>query len=91
MKTKFRKTGDPGPKVPAADAGQQRPAEPPAGGRATGGQGRPERRSDPATQRIRKGGGPVDRAFYSCGCGYVFLAEVSTTVKCPYCHAGQAW
>jgi len=49
------------------------------------------RSSDPATQRIREAGGPIDRGFYSCGCGYVFVADVSTTVKCPYCQAGQAW
>ena len=44
----------------------------------------PERRS-------REGGGPNDRAFYSCGCGYAFEAHVSTSVRCPHCNAGQAW
>jgi hypothetical protein len=91
MKTKFRKAGNPEAQVPATDADQSRPAEPPAGRRAAGGQARPKRSSDPATQRIREAGGPIDRAFYSCGCGYVFVADVSTTVKCPYCQAGQAW
>jgi hypothetical protein len=90
MKTRFRKAGDPGPRVPAADGEQPRSGETDAGRRAVLGE-RAERSSDPATQRIREGGGPIDRAFYSCGCGYVFVAEVSTTVKCPYCHAGQAW
>jgi hypothetical protein len=91
MKTKFRRAGNPGPQVPAPGGEKQPPPEPPAGRPQDRGQGRPERSSDPATQRIREAGGPIDRAFYSCGCGYVFVAEVSTTVKCPYCHAGQAW
>jgi len=47
--------------------------------------------SDLAVQRVREAGGPVDRACYSCECGYVFLAPVSTTVMCPNCEAGQAW
>jgi hypothetical protein len=47
--------------------------------------------SDLAVERVRDAGGPVDRASYSCECGYVFLAPVSTTVTCPHCQAGQAW
>ena len=47
--------------------------------------------SDPAVARVRAAGGPVDRAFYSCACGYVFSAPVSTTVHCPHCGVGQAW
>jgi len=39
----------------------------------------------------RDAGGPVDRASYSCECGCVFLAPVSTSVSCPHCHVGQAW
>ena len=46
---------------------------------------------DPAVQRVREAGGPLDRASYSCECGFVFLAPVSTTVKCPHCDTGQAW
>jgi hypothetical protein len=49
------------------------------------------RPSDPAAQRVREAGGPLDRASYTCVCGYVFLAPVSTTVACPHCHAAQAW
>jgi hypothetical protein len=49
------------------------------------------RPSDPAAQRVRDAGGPLDRASYTCVCGYVFLAPVSTTVECPHCHAAQAW
>ena len=44
----------------------------------------PERRS-------REAGGPQDRACYSCECGYVFSALVSTSVSCPHCGQGQAW
>jgi hypothetical protein len=91
MKTRFRKLGTPEPQVATADPEHSRSAEPPAARRATPAKARAERSSDPATQRIREAGGPIDRAFYSCGCGYVFVAEVSTTVKCPYCQAGQAW
>jgi hypothetical protein len=91
MKTRFRKAGNPGPRVPAADAEQPRSAEPVARHRPVREEGGPGRVSDAATQRIRKAGGPIDRGFYRCGCGYVFVADVSTTVKCPYCHAGQAW
>jgi len=45
----------------------------------------------PAERRMRGAGGPDDRACYSCGCGFVFVAPVSTTVHCPHCDAGQAW
>jgi len=40
---------------------------------------------------VRDSGGPLDRALYSCSCGYVFDAAVSTTVSCPHCGTGQAW
>jgi hypothetical protein len=46
---------------------------------------------DLAVERVRRAGGPVDRASYTCGCGYMFLAAVSTTVACPHCKAPQAW
>jgi len=46
---------------------------------------------DPAVQRAREAGGPVDMACYACECGYLFVASVSTTVSCPHCGAGQAW
>jgi rubrerythrin len=42
-------------------------------------------------QRVRRAGGPLDRACYTCACGYIFTAEVSTSVACPHCGAGQAW
>jgi hypothetical protein len=46
---------------------------------------------DPAAQRVREAGGPVDRASYACPCGYLFRASVSTSVVCPHCGADQAW
>ncbi|MFP5361993.1 MAG: hypothetical protein ACLGI5_04620 [Thermoleophilia bacterium] len=42
-------------------------------------------------RRMRDAGGPDDRACYSCGCGFVFVAPVSTSVQCPHCDTGQAW
>jgi hypothetical protein len=45
----------------------------------------------PAERRMRDAGGPNDRACYSCGCGFVFIAPVSTSVHCPHCAAEQAW
>jgi hypothetical protein len=42
-------------------------------------------------RRVREAGGPDDRAQYTCTCGYVFHADVSTSVACPHCGAGQAW
>ena len=46
---------------------------------------------DPAVERVREAGGPVDRAYYTCSCGYLFSASVSTTVSCPQCGSDQAW
>jgi rubrerythrin len=46
---------------------------------------------DIAVERVRASGGPLDRASYSCQCGYLFAAPVSTTVQCPHCGASQAW
>jgi hypothetical protein len=44
-----------------------------------------------AERRLRASGGPDDRANYSCSCGYMFEARVSTSVRCPHCGSGQAW
>ncbi|MGN6169686.1 MAG: hypothetical protein ACTHQQ_16170 [Solirubrobacteraceae bacterium] len=41
--------------------------------------------------RIHEGGPPQDQAVYTCQCGYVFEATVSTSVDCPHCGATQAW
>jgi hypothetical protein len=46
---------------------------------------------DPAVQRAREAGGPLDTASYTCQCGYLFRANVSTTVACPHCGVDQAW
>jgi hypothetical protein len=39
----------------------------------------------------RHGGASQDRALYTCHCGYVFDALVSTSVGCPHCGRTQAW
>jgi hypothetical protein len=44
-----------------------------------------------AEKRARASGGPEDRAFYTCSCGYAFEAHVSTSVSCPHCGTPQAW
>lgn len=44
-----------------------------------------------AERRLREGGGPEDQATYGCSCGYVFEADVSTSVACPHCGTAQAW
>jgi len=49
------------------------------------------RECDPAVEQARRAGGPLDTAVYTCGCGYLFSAAVSTTVTCPHCGTGQAW
>jgi hypothetical protein len=49
------------------------------------------RSCDPAAQRVREAGGPVDQASYVCSCGYLFSASVSTSVSCPHCGSAQAW
>ena len=41
--------------------------------------------------RRRELGPAQDQALYSCSCGYVFEAPVSTSVGCPHCGAAQAW
>ena len=43
------------------------------------------------TRDARRGGGPEDQALYSCMCGYVFTAKVTTSVDCPHCGVEQAW
>ncbi|HTW43039.1 MAG TPA: hypothetical protein VMD79_12060 [Solirubrobacteraceae bacterium] len=49
------------------------------------------RACDPAVERVREAGGPVDHASYACACGYLFRAAVSTSVSCPNCGTDQAW
>lgn len=51
----------------------------------------PQRRT-PAPGRSRRDHGPLqDNALYTCHCGFVFQAAVTTTVDCPHCGSGQAW
>jgi hypothetical protein len=76
-----RGRGAPGsepPREPAAQAStpSAKPSTPPV---------------DLAVQRVRDAGGPVDQASYTCQCGYLFSATVSTTVMCPHCGTDQAW
>jgi len=47
---------------------------------------------DPVSSRHRRDAGiSQDRALYSCDCGLVFHAPVSTSVGCPECGSTQAW
>jgi hypothetical protein len=43
------------------------------------------------TRAARRGGGPQDEALYSCSCGFVFRAPVTTAISCPHCATEQAW
>ncbi|HEY1716532.1 MAG TPA: hypothetical protein VGG07_26785 [Solirubrobacteraceae bacterium] len=45
----------------------------------------------PVKRRRREVGGMQDEAVYSCECGFVFHAPVSTSVGCPHCGGAQAW
>jgi hypothetical protein len=36
-------------------------------------------------------GPPQDRATYKCSCGYIFQADVTTSVGCPHCGSELAW
>lgn len=51
----------------------------------------PTAASAPVTRREREAGACHDEARYSCQCGFVFQASVSTSVGCPHCGATQAW
>ena len=42
-------------------------------------------------RKIREDVPYEDHAIYTCECGYVFEADVSTSVGCPYCGRYQAW
>ncbi|MFZ1993637.1 MAG: hypothetical protein WAU75_05970 [Solirubrobacteraceae bacterium] len=47
--------------------------------------------STSGTRRRREAGGLQDEAVYTCQCGFVFHAPVSTSVGCPHCGGAQAW
>ncbi|HEV7584193.1 MAG TPA: hypothetical protein VGO14_00280 [Solirubrobacteraceae bacterium] len=76
---------------PARRASRRRSTQQSSAGGAETHRATASRPDDSATQRVRDAGGPIDRASYSCECGLLFQAKVSTTVKCPHCGAGQAW
>lgn len=44
-----------------------------------------------AQRRRREAGVSQDKAVYTCSCGFVFQALVSTSVDCPHCGDAQAW
>jgi hypothetical protein len=55
---------------------------------------RPRRRAaavTPSRERTRRANVSEDAATYTCGCGYVFKAAVTTSVGCPHCGESQAW
>ena len=45
----------------------------------------------PSRERNQRANVSQDAALYSCGCGYVFKAPVTTSVGCPHCGTSQAW
>jgi hypothetical protein len=45
----------------------------------------------PARERNKRANVNQDAALYSCCCGYVFTAPVTTSVGCPHCGIAQAW
>jgi hypothetical protein len=59
--------------------------------RAAGSLEAPSGPADLDVGRAQAAGGPVDLATYTCGCGLLFSAPVSTTVACPHCGCAQAW
>jgi hypothetical protein len=59
---------------------------------------RPRRGSEPRSravspgrERNKRANVSEDAALYVCHCGYVFKAEVTTSVGCPHCGSAQAW
>ena len=44
-----------------------------------------------ARERNQRANISQDAATYSCTCGYVFKAAVTTSVGCPHCGTNQAW
>jgi len=45
----------------------------------------------PGRERNKRANVSQDAALYSCSCGYVFKAAVTTSVGCPHCGSAQAW
>jgi rubrerythrin len=44
-----------------------------------------------ARERNQRANISQDAATYSCACGYIFKAAVTTSVGCPHCGTDQAW
>jgi hypothetical protein len=44
-----------------------------------------------ARERNQRANVSQDAALYSCACGFVFKAAVTTSVGCPHCGTDQAW
>jgi hypothetical protein len=44
-----------------------------------------------ARERDQRANVSEDAAMYTCCCGYIFRAEVTTSVGCPHCGTDQAW
>jgi hypothetical protein len=44
-----------------------------------------------ARERNQRANVSQDAALYSCECGFVFKAAVTTSVGCPHCGTDQAW
>jgi hypothetical protein len=63
---------------------RRRASSRPASARAGATQGSP-------TVAQRRVGPPEDYATYSCACGFIFEAPVTTTVGCPHCGSQLAW
>jgi hypothetical protein len=51
----------------------------------------PKRRAQATRERNQRANVSQDAALYSCACGYVFKAAVTTSVGCPHCGSHQAW
>ena len=47
--------------------------------------------ASPARARNQRANVSQDAALYSCSCGYIFKAAVTTSVGCPHCGTDQAW
>ena len=47
--------------------------------------------SPTSTRDQARVGPPQDRATYNCSCGYIFTADVTTSVGCPHCGTELAW
>jgi hypothetical protein len=52
---------------------------------------RPDGRPVAQRERNKRANMSQDAALYSCSCGYVFKAPVTTSVGCPHCGTAQAW